>query len=102
MSMAKEALKMWLDLPADVSGKILSNVWCPDCSTAVTICDYSADLDGGVVVLRGFCGTCGHKVARVLEGCGESPKKSRKFRIICLNRMVLTSLNMPGENTARY
>ena len=22
-----------------------------------------------------FCGTCGHKVARVLEGCGESSKK---------------------------
>lgn len=78
MSMVKEALKIWLDLPADVRGKILSNVWCPDCSTAVTICDYSVDLDGGVVVLRGFCGTCGHKVARVLEGCGESPKKKYK------------------------
>ncbi len=76
--MAKEALKIWLALPAGDRSKILSNVWCPDCSGAVTICDYNADFDGGVVVLRGFCGTCGHKVARVLEGCDESPKKVKK------------------------
>ena len=73
-----KALKIWMELPADIRSKILSNVWCSDCRTAVTICDYSADFDGGVVVLRGFCGTCGHKVARVLEGCGENPKKMSK------------------------
>ena len=73
-----KALKIWMELPADIRSKILSNVWCSDCRTAVTICDYNADFDGGVVVLRGFCGTCGHKVARVLEGCGESPKKMSK------------------------
>jgi len=67
--MAKEALKIWLNLPADVRDKILKNVWCGQCRTAVTICDYSADLDEGVVVLHGFCAACGHKVARVLEGC---------------------------------
>ena len=76
--MAKEALRVWLDLPADVRSKILSNVWCGQCATAVTICDYSTDFDGGVVVLRGFCSTCGHKVARVLEGCSEKSKKPRK------------------------
>lgn len=76
--MAKEALKLWMDLPADVRSKILNNVWCPDCTTAVTICDYNAEFNGGVVVLRGFCATCGHKVARVLEGCSERPKKARK------------------------
>lgn len=62
-------------LPVDARSKILSNVWCGQCRTAVTICDYSTDFDDGVVVLRGFCGTCGHKVARVLEGCAESPKQ---------------------------
>ena len=76
--MTKKALKIWMDLPADVRSKILSNVWCGQCATAVTICDYSTDFDGGVVVLRGFCSTCGHKVARVLEGCSEKPKKPRK------------------------
>ncbi len=68
--MTKEALKIWMALPADVRSKILSNVWCGQCMTAVTICDYSAVLDGGVVVLRGFCSACRHKVARVLEGSG--------------------------------
>lgn len=45
-----KALKIWMDLPADIRSKILSNVWCPDCRTAVTICDYNADFHGGVVV----------------------------------------------------
>lgn len=75
---SNKALKIWMDLPISTRRKILSNVWCPDCSTAVTICDYSADFDGGVVVLRGFCGICGHKAARVLEGCGESSRKTQK------------------------
>lgn len=32
---------------------------------------------------RGFCGACGHKVARVLEGCGEGPKKTPKSALEC-------------------
>lgn len=76
--MAKEALKIWMELSADIRSKILSNVWCPDCRTAVTICDYGVDFDRGLVVLRGFCATCGHKVARALEGCGESSKRAPK------------------------
>jgi len=76
--MVKEALKIWMDLPADIRSKILRNVWCGQCMTAVTMCDYNAKFDGGVVVLRGFCSVCGHKVARVLEGCNEKPKKARK------------------------
>lgn len=74
--MAKEALKIWLELSVDIRSKILSNVWCGQCRTAVTICDYNTEFDGGVVVLRGFCATCGHKVARVLEGCGDSTKRA--------------------------
>ena len=75
--MVKEALKIWMELPADIRSKILSNVWCPDCKIT-TICDYSTEFDGGFVVLRGFCATCGHKVARVLEGVGESSKIAPK------------------------
>ena len=52
--MAKK-LKIWMELPADIRSKLLSNVWCGQCRTAtVTICDYSTEFDGGVVVLRGF------------------------------------------------
>ena len=76
--MVNEALKVWTGLPADIRKRILANVFCPQCAHAVAICDYSADFDDGVVVLRGFCGTCGHKVARVLEGCGERLKKKSK------------------------
>jgi len=75
---ANEALKIWMGLPVDIRNKILRNVWCGQCRTAVTMCDYNAEFDGGVAVLRGFCSTCGHKVARVLEGCTGKPKKAQK------------------------
>ena len=67
---SNDALKRWADLPADKRRLLLDNVWCPDCSKTVTICDFSAQVAGKGVVLKGFCGTCGHKVARVLEGEG--------------------------------
>jgi hypothetical protein len=76
--MSKEALKLWMELPSDTRSKILSNVWCPDCRNIVTMCDYSAGFAGGYMVLRGFCGTCGHKIARVLEGYRIESKKTMK------------------------
>ncbi|MBI3007958.1 MAG: hypothetical protein HYY56_00300, partial [Candidatus Omnitrophica bacterium] len=27
-----KALKIWMEIPADIRSKILSNVWCPDCT----------------------------------------------------------------------
>ena len=75
--MAKEALKLWMGLPADTRRMFLSNVWCGECQRAVTIVDYHAELHG-VVVLQGFCGTCGHKVARVIDDLAPAPKKKTK------------------------
>lgn len=43
----------------------------------MTIVDYHAKLRG-VVVLQGFCGTCGHKVARVIDDLAPAPKKKAK------------------------
>ena len=104
--MAKEALKIWMELPADIRSKLLSNVWCGQCRTAVTICDYSTEFDGGVVVLRGFCGTCGHKVARVLEGCGESSKKRPNAGLdttfLMFGFMGMRSARMKRKLSARY
>ena len=82
--MAKEALELWQGLPADTRRMLLSNVWCGECRKAVTIVDYHAELKG-VVVLQGFCGTCGHKVARVIDDLAPAPKKpkqdnKRKYR----------------------
>ena len=39
--------------------------------------DYHAELRG-VVVLQGFCGICGHKVARVIEDLAPAPQKKTK------------------------
>ncbi|MCG2726153.1 MAG: plasmid pRiA4b ORF-3 family protein [Elusimicrobia bacterium] len=76
--MAKEALKIWMELPSDIRSQILSNVWCSDCKTAVAIRDYNVEFSGGVVVLHGFCATCGHKVAYVLDGCQKKSEKNTK------------------------
>ena len=65
---SKEALKRWSSLPADKRQLLIGNVWCSHCTKSVTICDFSVELAGKGIVLQGFCGTCGHKVARVLEG----------------------------------
>lgn len=75
--MAKEALELWQGLPADTRRMLLSNVWCVECRKSVTIVDYHAELKG-VVVLEGFCGTCGHEVARVIDDLAPAPKKKAK------------------------
>ncbi len=74
---SKEALELWQGLPADIRRMLLSNVWCGECRKSVTIVDYHAKLKG-VVVLQGFCGTCGHKVARVIDDLAPAPKKKVK------------------------
>lgn len=76
--MTKEALRVWADFPADIRRKILSNVFCPQCAHAVTICDYNVTLKGQSLVLRGFCSVCGHKVARVVEECVGCAKKTQR------------------------
>jgi len=75
--MAKEALELWLGLLADTRRMLLSNVWCGECRKAVTIVDYHTELKG-VVVLQGFCSTCGHKVARVIDDLAPAPKNKTK------------------------
>jgi hypothetical protein len=86
---SKTALKWWMAISADNRGLLLNNVWCPDCGTSVTICDFSMETAGKDLVLKGFCATCGHKVARVVEGGAirkESVKKQTKkiyqFKIV--------------------
>ncbi len=78
--MVKEALELWQGLPVDTRRMLLSNVWCGECLKAVTIVDYHAELRG-VVVLEGFCGICGHKVARVIDDLAPAPKKKAKATV---------------------
>ncbi|MEI8012017.1 MAG: hypothetical protein WCI27_05995 [Candidatus Omnitrophota bacterium] len=71
---SNEALKLWQTVPADIRQMLLSNVFCGQCRGSVTMVDYHAELHG-VVVLQGFCGTCGHKVARVIDDLKPAPEK---------------------------
>ena len=70
---SKQAMDLWQTLPTDIRHILLSNVYCGECRKSVTIVDYHAEL-AGVVVLHGFCGTCGHKVARVIDDLRPTPK----------------------------
>lgn len=71
---SQKALELWQSLPADTRQLLLSNVFCGQCRGTVTMVDYHAELRG-VVVLQGFCGTCGHKVARVIDDLRPAPEK---------------------------
>ena len=73
--MVQEALKLWMDIPRADKQKILNNVFCGRCTTSVTICDYSVKFAGNALILKGFCGTCGNNVARVLEGVERKTKR---------------------------
>lgn len=72
---SNEALRLWIGLPADTRQIFLNSVWCGECREAVTIVDYHAELRR-VVVLQGFCGTCGHRVVRVIDGLAPAPTKN--------------------------
>ena len=62
-----EAKKIWDSIPFDAREKILSTVWCSQCPGAVKIRDYSGSVKKGLLVLKGFCASCGKKVARAVE-----------------------------------
>ena len=111
--MENEALKLWMGLPADIRRMLLSNVWCVECRKAVTIVDYHAQLHG-VVVLQGFCGTCGHKVAQVIDNLAPAPKKEAKSIISGLyifdvwlygdghymeDKKIIRRIQIPGSKT---
>lgn len=111
--MAKEAMELWQGLPADTRRMLLSNVYCGECRKSVTIIDYYAELHG-VVVLQGFCGTCGHKVARVIDDLAPAPKKKAKANVSGLyifdvwlygdekcteEKKILRRIQIPGSKT---
>jgi len=62
-----EAKGLWGSIPLIARKKLLSNVWCPHCTQATIITDYSGDVQGESLILIGSCVTCGGKVVRVVE-----------------------------------
>lgn len=63
----KKALQAFNQIPGDMKSKILSNVYCAHCNDTVQIVDFTAKMEKGDLVLKGRCGKCNHKVARLIE-----------------------------------
>ena len=59
---------LWDAIPQHFQEQVLHNVWCPHCSDMTTMTDFTGEVHGRSLVLRGTCVTCRGKVARVLEG----------------------------------
>jgi hypothetical protein len=62
-----QAEALWGNLPDAEKHIIVNNVYCGRCRSAVSMVDYSGFMEGSSLVLQGFCGVCGNKVARVIE-----------------------------------
>ena len=67
-SFSPQAEALWENLPEAEKHIIVNNVYCGRCRSAVSMVGFSGFMEGGGLVLQGFCGVCGHKVARVIEG----------------------------------
>jgi hypothetical protein len=67
-SLTPAAQILWDAIPSHFQERVLHNVWCPHCGAMTTMMDFTGEVHGGSLVLRGTCETCRGKVARVLEG----------------------------------
>jgi hypothetical protein len=61
------AAALWGNLPEAEKNMVVNNVYCGRCRSAVPMVDVSGFVEGSSLVLQGFCGVCGNKVARVIE-----------------------------------
>jgi hypothetical protein len=65
---SQEAMRKWNQIPSDVQGKILSNVYCSHCRCMTTIVDFEAKvIVHGDLLLNGQCKVCNNKVSRLIE-----------------------------------
>jgi hypothetical protein len=63
---------LWDAIPQHFQERILHNVSCPHCQDMTTMTDFTGEVHGKSLVLRGTCVKCRGKVARVLEGPPEN------------------------------
>jgi hypothetical protein len=63
---------LWDVIPLHFQEQVLHNVWCPHCGDMSTMTDFTGEVHGRSLVLRGTCVTCRGRVARVLEGAPEN------------------------------
>jgi len=64
----KKAMQKFNKIPNEIKSKLLSNVYCTNCNDMVKIVDFEASMDGDALILKGKCGNCSDKVARLIKG----------------------------------
>jgi hypothetical protein len=78
---------LWDTIPQHFQEQVLQNVWCPHCSDMTTMTDFTGEVHGRSLVLRGTCVTWHGKVARVLEGASENQALKPGDRVIWWKRI---------------
>ena len=82
---------LWDAIPSHFQERVIHNVSCPHCDDMTTMRDFTGEVHGKSLVLRGTCVTCRGKVARVLEGASENAVLKPGDRVIWWKRL-------PGED----
>ncbi len=63
-----QAAVLWGAIPLEAQERILKNVFCIKCRTAVKIVNFTGTVEkNGDLILEGSCAVCGQKVVRVVE-----------------------------------
>ena len=78
---------LWDAIPPHFQERILHNVSCPHCQDMTTMTDFTGEVHGRSLVLRGMCVACRGKVARVLEGVPVSEALQPGDRVIWWKRI---------------
>jgi hypothetical protein len=63
----KKALLIWDRIPHNARLKLLNNVWCSRCQSGCGIADAHVVLNGGALLIKGHCMTCGGDAVRYVE-----------------------------------
>ena len=78
---------LWDAIPRHCQEQVLHNVWCPHCCDMTTIMEFTGEVHGRSLVLRGTCMTCRGRVARVLEGAPENAALKPGDKVIWWKRI---------------
>jgi len=77
---------LWDAIPSPFQERISQNVWCPHYRDMTTMTDFTGEVHGRSLIVRGTCVTCRGKVARVLEGASMSEALQPGDRVIWWKR----------------
>jgi hypothetical protein len=92
---------LWDAIPPHFQERVLHNVWCPHCGDMTTIIDFTGEVHGKSLVLRGTCVTCRGKVARVLEGAPVTGDLQPGDKVIWWKRIPGGDYVYPVQATVR-